>query len=557
MPKKPPILSFKMRKAIFPTFRGAGFSEKEMQRPVIAIANSWTEVLVGHVHLNKVAEAVKAGVREGGGTPMEFNTIALCDGVSEGSFGMRYPLPSRELIADSIEAMIEGHADLFDGIVYICTCDKIVPAMLMAAARINRPAIFVTGGQMRPGHYNNEDIVVFDLAKLYRQFSSGELKPNEFFGKVSSACPGPGACNVLGTATTMACMTEALGMSLPGCATHIAGEPKELQIAKESGLQIMKLVKKALKPSTIMTKDAFENAIRVDMAIGGSTNTTLHLPAIANELNIDLDLKDFDMLSRDTPNLCRIKPNGPLNFTELEKAGGVAAVEKRLEPLLHLDAVTVSGSTLGDNIRDVLVQDDEVIRPLENPYMVQGGIAVLHGNLAPNGAVVKMSAVHPDMLIHQGPARIFESEENCINAFDSNQINPGDVVVIRYEGPKGGPGMREMLMVTMRISETAFNNSVALVTDGRFSGGTAGLCIGHVSPEAMEGGPIAVIKEGDLIKIDVPKRELNIELDNDEIARRKQVWVQPEPKVKRGLLALYAKTTSSANKGAIRELKKV
>ena len=525
-----------------------------MQRPVIAIANSWTDVVVGHAHLNKVAEAVKTGVREGGGTPMEFSTIALCDGVSEGSFGMRYPLPSRELIADSIEAMIEGHSDLFDGIVYICTCDKIVPAMLMAAARVNRPAIFVTGGQMRPGQYQGEELVIFDLAKIYTQFLSGQMKPNEFFGRVGSVCPGPGACNVLGTATTMACMTEALGMSLPGTACHIAGESLEMQIAKEAGLQIMKLVKKGIKPSEILTKKAFENAIRVDMAIGGSTNTTLHLPAIANEVKINLDLADFDRLSRETPNLCRIKPNGPLNFTELERAGGVPAVMKRLEPLLHLDAITVSGNMVGENIRDIVIGDDDIIRPLDNPYMEQGGIAILYGNLAPNGSVVKMSAIHPDMLIHEGPARIFESEEDCISAFDNNQINPGDVVVIRYEGPKGGPGMREMLMVTIRISETEFNKSVALVTDGRFSGGSAGLCIGHVSPEAIEGGPIALIKEGDIIKIDVLKRELNIDLDDEAIARRKQVWVQPEPKVKRGLLALYAKTTSSANKGAIREL---
>lgn len=387
------------RKAIFPTFRGAGFTEEEMQRPIIGIANSWNEFVVGHVHLNKVSESVKAGIREGGGTPMEFNTIALCDGVSEGSLGMRYPLPSRDLIADSIEAMVEGHADLFDGIVCICTCDKIVPGMLMGAARVNRPTIFVTGGQMNPGRYKGEEIVVFDLARIYRQFSSGELEAEEFFGKVTSACPGPGACNLLGTATTMACMTEALGMSLPGCATHIAGESKELRFAKESGLQIMKLVEKGIKSSEILTKEAFENAIRVDMAIGGSTNTTLHLPAIANDANISIDLTDFDRLSRDTPNLCRFKPNGPNNFTELEKAGGVPAVMKRLQHILHLGANTVTGKTVGENIKDVVIVNDEIIRPIERPYMKEGGIAVLYGNLAPNGAVVKMSAVHPRMLV--------------------------------------------------------------------------------------------------------------------------------------------------------------
>jgi dihydroxy-acid dehydratase len=542
------------RKAIFPTFRGAGFSEEEMQKPIIGIANSWNEIAVGHIHLNKVSEAVRAGIRKAGGTPMEFNTIAVCDGVSEGSYGMRYPLPSRDLVADSIEAMVRGHSDLFDGMVCLCTCDKIVPGMLMGAARVNIPTVFVTGGQMRPGRFKGEDVVVYDLAKIYRQFSSGELTPEEFFGKVSSACPGPGACNVLGTATTMACMTEALGMSLPGCATHIAGEAKGLRLATESGRKIMEIVEKGLKPSDILTMDAFENAIRVDMSIGGSTNTTLHLPAIANEADVKIDLRDFDRLSRSTPNLCRIKPNGPYNFTELEKAGGVPAVMKRLEKLLHLDASTVSGKTVAENIETAVVTDDEVIRPFDKPYSKDGGIAVLYGNLAPGGAVVKASAVLPNMLVHSGPARVFDSEEDCTNAFENNEIKQGDVVVIRYEGPKGGPGMREMLMITMRISETNLNTSVALVTDGRFSGGTGGLCIGHVSPEAMEGGPIAVVRDGDMILIDIPNRALSIKIDENEVNRRLEAWESPEPKVKKGYLALYAKTTSSANKGATRQI---
>jgi dihydroxy-acid dehydratase len=542
------------RKAIFPTFRGAGFSEEEMQKPIIGIANSWNEIAVGHIHLNKVSEAVKAGIRKAGGTPMEFNTIAVCDGVSEGSLGMRYPLPSRDLVADSIETMVRGHSDLFDGMVCLCTCDKIVPGMLMGAARVNIPTVFVTGGQMPPGRFKGEDIVVYDLAKIYRQFSSGELTPEEFFGKVSSACPGPGACNVLGTATTMACMTEALGMSLPGCATHIAGEAKGLRLAADSGRQIITLVEKGLKPSDILTKNAFDNAIRVDMAIGGSTNTALHIPAIANEANVNVDLEDFDRLSRSTPNLCRIKPNGPYNFTELEKAGGVPAVMKRLEALLNLDASTVSGRNVAENIKDAVVKDDEIIRPIDRPYSKDGGIAVLYGNLAPGGAVVKASAVHPSMLVHSGPVRVFDSEEDCTNAFENNEIKQGDVVVIRYEGPKGGPGMREMLMITMRISETNLNTSVALVTDGRFSGGTGGLSIGHVSPEAFEGGPIAVVREGDTILIDVPNRRLNVKVDDDEIERRLKAWKPPEPRVKKGYLALYAKTTSSANKGAIREI---
>jgi dihydroxy-acid dehydratase len=542
------------RKAIFPTFRGAGLSEEEMQRPIIGIANSWNEIAVGHVHLNRMSEAVKAGVREAGGTPMEFNTIALCDGVSEGSFGMHYPLPSRDLVADSIEIMVRGHSDLFDGMVCLCTCDKIVPGMLMGAARVNIPTVFFTGGQMRPGRFRGEDIVVYDLAKIYRQFSSGELTSEEFFGKVSSACPGPGACNVLGTATTMACMIEALGMSLPGCATHIAGEAKGLRLAAESGRQIMKLVEKGLKPSDILTMNAFENAIRVDMAIGGSTNTTLHLPAVANEANVSIDLRDFDRLSRSTPNLCRIKPNGPYNFTELERAGGIPAVMKRLEALLHLDASTVSGKTVAENIREATVADDDIIRPTNRPYAIDGGIAILYGNLAPGGAAVKASAVHPSMLVHSGPARVFNSEEECTDAFENNQIKEGDVVVIRYEGPKGGPGMREMLMITMRISETNLNTSVALITDGRFSGGTGGLCIGHVSPEAFEGGPIAVLREGDVILIDIPNRQLSVNLDQGEMKNRFKTWKPPEPRVKKGYLAFYAKTTSSANKGAVREL---
>lgn len=542
------------RKMLYPLFRGAGFTQEEMQRPVIAVANSWTDIVVGHAHLNRVSEAVKAGISAAGGTPMEFNTIALCDGYSEGAAGMRYPLPSRDLIADSIEAMVQGHAFLFDGMVCLCTCDKIVPGMLMGAARVNIPTIFVTGGQMRPGLYRGEEIVVFDLAKAFRQVSSGELSSEEFFEKVGSACPGPGACNLLGTATTMACMTEALGMSLPGCATYFATEAKGMRVAKESGLQIMKLVEKGTKPSEILTKEAFENAIRVDMAIGGSTNTTLHLPAIANEVNLKIDFKDFDRLSRDTPNLCRIKPNGPRNFSDLEKAGGIPAVMKRLEDMLYLEAITVSGKTVGENLKDVIVRDDEIIRPIDRPYIKEGGIAVLYGNLAPDGAVVKISAVHPDMLVHSGPARIFESEEDCHKAFDDNQIKPGDVVVIRYEGPKGGPGMREMLMITMRISESDLNRTVALVTDGRFSGGTAGPCIGHVSPEAMEGGPIAIVKDGDTIELDIPNRKLNVKLTDHEIKTRLNMWTPPKPKVEKGFLGLYAKTTSSANKGAIREI---
>jgi len=537
---------------IFPMLRGAGFSSEEMQRPVVAIANSWTEVVAGHVHLRTISQAVREGVRAAGGTPMEFDTIALCDGLSEGTPGMRYPLPSRDLVADSIEAMISGHEGLFDGMVCICTCDKIVPGMLMGAARVNIPTIFVLGGPMRPGIYKGTEIVATDLQKFYVDYTRGILDPDELLEVVNVACPGPGACNLMGTACTMASLTEALGIALPGCATPFATDSKRLLFAKRSGEQIVSLIKKNIKSSDILTKKSFENAVKVDMAIGGSTNTTLHLPAIANELDIEIDLKYFDKISRETPCLCKIKPNGPFNFSDLEKAGGIPAVMKRLEPLLHLDALSVTEKSLGENLKNVVVNDNDIIRTLDKPYMKDGGIAALYGNLAPDGAVIKVSAVDPSMLVHTGPARVFDSEMACLEAFEQSGIKPGDVIVIRYEGPKGGPGMREMLMATMQISESKFNKSVALVTDGRFSGGTAGPCIGHVSPEAMEGGPIALVKEGDMIEIDILNRKLNVKISKDELKKRSSKWKRPEAKVRKGLLALYAKNISSASKGAIR-----
>jgi len=537
---------------IFPMLRGAGFSSEDMSRPVVALANSWTEVVAGHVHLRSISQAVREGVKAAGGTPMEFDTIALCDGLSEGSPGMRYPLPSRDLVADSIEAMILGHEGLFDGMVCICTCDKIIPGMLMGAARVNIPTIFVLGGPMRPGSFRGKDIVATDLQKYYVDYTKGKLDPEELLQVVNAACPGPGACNLMGTACTMASLTEALGLALPGCATIFATDPKRLTLAKSSGQQIINLIKKEIKSSDILNKKSFENAVKVDMAIGGSTNTTLHLPAIANELDIEIDLKYFDKISRETPCICNIKPNGPFNFSDLEKAGGIPAVMKRLEPLLHLDALTVTEKSVGENLKHVIVKDNDIIRPLNNPYLKDGGIAALYGNLAPDGAVVKVSAVDPSMLVHTGPARVFESEMGCLDAFEQGGIKSGDVIVIRYEGPKGGPGMREMLMATMQISESEFNKSVALVTDGRFSGGTAGPCIGHVSPEAMEGGPIALVKDGDVIEIDIPNRKLNVKINNEELKKRFSKWKKPQPKVIKGLLALYAKNISSASKGAIR-----
>jgi dihydroxy-acid dehydratase len=532
--------------------RGAGFSSEDMTKPVVAVANSWTEVVAGHVHLRKISQAVREGVKMVGGTPMEFDTIALCDGLSEGTPGMRYPLPSRDLIADSIEAMISGHEGLFDGMVCISTCDKIVPGMLMGAARVNIPTIFVLGGPMRPGLYKGEEIVATDLQKFYVEYTRGLLDPEELLNVVNTACPGPGACNLMGTACTMASLTEALGMALPGCATLFATDPKRRLLAKQSGEKILNLIKKDIKTSDILTKKSFENAMKVDMAIGGSTNTTLHLPAIANEVDIELDLRYFDRISRETPCLCKIKPNGPYNFSDLEKAGGIPAVMKNLEPLLNVNAVTVTEKSVGENLKDVIVKENDIIRPLERPYMKDGGIAALYGNLAPDGAVVKVSAVDPHMLVHSGPARVFDSEMTCLDAFEQREVKSGDVIVIRYEGPKGGPGMREMLMATMQISESEFNTSVALITDGRFSGGTAGPCIGHVSPEAMEGGPIAIVRTGDLIEIDIPKRTLNLKISKKDLQRRFTSWKKPEDKVVKGLLALYAKNISSASKGAIR-----
>jgi dihydroxy-acid dehydratase len=537
---------------IFPMLRGAGFSAEDMSKPIVALANSWTEVVAGHVHLRTLSQAVREGVKAAGGTPMEFDTIALCDGLSEGTPGMRYPLPSRDLVADSIEAMILGHEGLFDGMVCFCSCDKIIPGMLMGAARVNIPTVFVLGGPMHPGVYKGNEIVATDLQKYYVEYTRGTLDPEELLTVVNTACPGPGACNLMGTACTMASLTEALGLALPGCATLFATDPKRRSLAKRSGEQILHLIQKEIKVADILTRKSFENAMKVDMAIGGSTNTTLHLPAIAHEVGVELTLCDFDRISRETPCLCKIKPNGPFNFSDLEKAGGIPAVMKTLAPLLHLDALTVTDKSVGENLTGIVVKESEIIRPLHNPYMKDGGIAALYGNLAPDGAVVKVSAVDPRMLVHRGPARVFDSEMACLDAFEQREIKSGDVIVIRYEGPKGGPGMREMLMATMQISESEFNTSVALITDGRFSGGTAGPCIGHVSPEAMEGGPIAIVKNGDMIEIDIPQRTLNLKIGREEFQRRMANWKKPEDKVVKGLLALYAKNISSASRGAIR-----
>jgi len=531
--------------------RATGVIDEEIDRPFIGVVNSFNEMFPGHVHLRQVAEAVKAGVRMGGGTPFEFNTIAVPDCYTQGHEGMRAPLPSREIIADSIEIM--EIATCLDGLVLIASCDKIVPGMLIAAARLNVPSIMVTGGPMLPGRHHGKDISV--LAVSVAKYKAGLISQEEFKELEYNSCPGPGSCPEMWTANTMACLSEALGMSLPMCATAHAVSAEKLWIAKKSGIQIVKLVEEDLRPSNIMTEEAFLNAIRVDMALGGSTNTVLHLPAIANELNIKLELEIFDEISRTTPHLCNMSPAGPYFMKDLHEAGGVPALMKELAPLLNLDCMTVTCKTIGENIQKYKVLNREVITSLEAPVHKEGGIAILKGNLAPEGAVVKQVAVSPKMLKHMGPAKVYDSEEEVVEALYDKQIEEGDVIIIRYEGPKGGPGMREMLTATSTLVDMGLGESVALVTDGRFSGATKGPCIGHVSPEAAEGGPIAIVKDGDLIEIDIPNRRLNIKLSDEELQRRLREWKPPEPKVKRGYLYRYSKMAQSASKGAVLEIR--
>ncbi|MFB0501301.1 MAG: dihydroxy-acid dehydratase [Candidatus Bathyarchaeia archaeon] len=518
--------------------KAVGVTDADMDKPFIAVVNSFTSVVPGHIHLNRIAEAVKAGVRSAGGVPFEFNTIAVCDGIAMGHDGMRYSLPSREIIADSVEIMVQAHR--FDAMVLVTNCDKITPGMLMASARINVPSIVVTGGPMLTGVLDGKRVNFASISEAVGKVVAGEMSEEELKRLEDAACPGCGSCSGMFTANTMACITEALGMSLPGCATALATSALKLKIAKESGERILELLRENLKPSDIMTAKAFENATAVDMALGGSTNAVLHLSAIAGEAGIPLPLNLFDEISRRVPHLCNMIPSGPYALEDLDAAGGIPALMKELSPLLHLDAVTVTGKTVGKNVEGARVFNAEVIRPLANPVHKGGGIAVLRGNLAPKGSVVKTAAVSPRMLVHKGPARVFDSEEQAMKAIVSRKIERGDVVVIRYEGPKGGPGMREMLSPTATISGMGLSESVALVTDGRFSGATRGPCIGHVSPEAAEGGPIAALRNGDLIEINIPKRTLRVELKDEEIKNRLRSWKPKPPKVKRGYLVRYS-----------------
>jgi len=530
-------------------YHSMGYSKEELEKPLVAVVNSWSEILPGHYHLRTVGEAVKSGIRSGGGTPIEFNTIGLCDGIAQGHIGMKYVLPSREVIAASVEVMVEGHQ--LDGMVMICTCDKIVPAMLIAAARLDIPTILVTGGYMQPGLYKGRRYAIYEVSEAYGAYIAGKIPRQDVDELVKVCCPGPGACPMMGTANTMCCITEALGMSLPGNATIAASDSRLLQMAKRAGEQIVKLIDNDIRPSKIMSREAFENVIKVDLAIGGSTNSCLHIPAIAAELDIGVGLGLFDELSRKTPQIVAIKPSSDLFMDDLERAGGVQAVMKELSPLLNLDVLTVTGLKLKENLERVEVLDREVIRPLDSPFHAEGGIAVLYGNLAPDGSVVKQAAVNLKMLRHTGPAKVYDSEEEAIEALTGNAIKAGDVVVIRYEGPKGGPGMREQYDFMTLLCGMGLDRSVALVTDGRFSGATRGLAVGHVSPEAAEGGPIAALTASDIVEIDIPNRRLHVKLEGTVIVERMKLWKRPKPSFKKGFMALYAERASSASKGAI------
>ena len=530
-------------------FNAMGFGPEDLQKPLIGICNSFNEVIPGHIHLREITEAAKLGVAAAGGTPMEFPAIGVCDGIAMGHTGMKFSLASRELIADSIEAV--ATATGFDALVLIPNCDKVVPGMLMAAARLNIPCVVVSGGPMLPGRYQGHDISVSQSFEAAGEFAAGKITEADMTSIEAAACPGCGSCAGLFTANTMNCLPEALGMGLPGNGTIPAAYTgARRQLAKRAGHVVMELLKKDIKPRDILTEKAFENAITVDMGIGGSTNTVLHLTAIAHEAGIELPAARFDEISRKTPYIAKLSPAGTHHMIDLNEAGGINAVMKELSKkgVIHTDAMTVVG-TVAEKIANAKILRPDVIKTVEEPYRKEGGLAILSGNLCPENAVVKASAVAEDMLVYTGKAKCFSSEESAVNAIMDGKIVEGDVVVIRYEGPKGGPGMQEMLNPTAVISGRGLK--VALITDGRFSGASRGACIGHISPEAMAGGPIAFIEDGDLIDIDIPNRKLELRVSDEELAKRKAAWVKPEPKIKTGYLSRYAKLTTSASRGAV------
>ncbi len=527
--------------------KATGLCDDEVRRPFIGVVNSYNDFIPGHIHLDKLGQAVKAGIRSAGGVPFEFQTIGVCDGIAMGHQGMRYSLPSRELIEDSIEIMAQAHQ--LDGLVMIPSCDKIVPGHVMAAGRLDLPTIVVTGGPMMPGFACDKEL---DLINVFEGWQAGG---DVLADLEEMACPGAGSCAGLFTANTMACLTEAMGLSLPGCATTHAVDARKIRQGKLSGMKIMDLVARNITARQIVTSASIDNAIRVDMAIGGSTNTVLHIPAIAAEFGLDLDLDRFDRLSRETPHLVNLRPGGPYHILDLDRAGGIPAVMSRLAPMLSLDALTVTGKTLGENLKAFRtvnpLANKAVISTLESPVHAQGGIAILHGSLAPEGAVVKQTAVSASMMKHTGPAKVYNSEEESMAGILGGGVKAGDVVIIRYEGPKGGPGMRETLAPTSAIAGAGLSESVALITDGRFSGGTRGPCIGHVSPEAAVGGPIALVEDGDMISIDITQRKVDLLVDSAVMEARKRSWKPPEPKITSGILSRYRNSVTSASKGSV------
>ena len=532
-------------------FNALGFTEEEMKKPLVGIVSSYNEIVPGHMNIDKIVEAVKLGVAEAGGMPVVFPAIAVCDGIAMGHIGMRYSLVTRDLIADSTECMAIAHQ--FDALVMVPNCDKNVPGLLMAAARVNVPTVFVSGGPMLAGHVRGQKRSLSSMFEAVGAYTAGKMTEEDVREFEHNVCPTCGSCSGMYTANSMNCLTEALGMGLRGNGTIPAVYSERLKLAKHAGNAVMEMLRKDIRPRDIMTKDAILNALTVDMALGCSTNSMLHLPAIAHEVGFDFDITFANEISEKTPNLCHLAPAGPTYMEDLNEAGGVYAVMKELADigLLHTDCMTVTGKTVGENIQFAVNKNPEVIRPVDNPYTKTGGLAVLTGNIAPLGSVVKRSAVVPEMLVHEGPARVFESEEDAIEAIKGGKIVEGDVVVIRYEGPKGGPGMREMLNPTSAIAGMGLGSSVALITDGRFSGASRGASIGHVSPEAAVGGPIALIEEGDIIKIDIPNLSINLDVSDEVLEERRKKWKPIEPKIKTGYLARYAKLVTSGATGAV------
>lgn len=537
-------------------FNALGLTEEEMERPLVGIVSSYNEIVPGHMNLDKIVEAVKLGVAMAGGTPRVFPAIAVCDGIAMGHIGMKYSLVTRDLIADSTEAMALAHQ--FDALVMIPNCDKNVPGLLMAAARINVPTVFVSGGPMLAGHVKGKKRSLSSMFEAVGSYAAGTMTEEDVLEMEQKVCPTCGSCSGMYTANSMNCLTEVLGMGLKGNGTIPAVYSERIKLAKHAGMQVMELLRKNIRPRDIMTKEAILNALTVDMALGCSTNSMLHLPAIAHEIGMDFDITFANEISAKTPNLCHLAPAGPTYIEELNEAGGVYAVMNELNKkgLLHTECMTVTGKTVGENIEGCINKNPEVIRPIENPYSQTGGLAVLTGNLAPDGSVVKRSAVVPEMMVHEGPARVFECEEDAIEAIKGGKIVAGDVVVIRYEGPKGGPGMREMLNPTSAIAGMGLGSSVALITDGRFSGASRGASIGHISPEAAVGGPIALVEEGDRIRINIPETKLELLVSEEELAARRAKWQPREPKVTTGYLARYASMVTSGNRGAILEIPK-